>query len=79
MSNRVALAKCEDLILALEECQQKHNFLQKASGSCFDLEKAVRLCRHEARMEDRRLHVSANLEKRRRQEERWAKIANDED
>lgn len=78
MSNRAAIAKCEDIIFALEDCQRQHNFLAKAAGACFDLEKAVRICRHEARLEDRRNHASVALEKRKRQEERWRQIEQDE-
>jgi len=79
MSNRAALNRCEDLILALEDCQNKHNFLQKATGACFDLEKAVRICRHEARLEDRRRHVDIAHEKQRAQRERWARIERGEE
>lgn len=78
MSNRAAIAKCEDIIFALEDCQRQHNFLAKAAGACFDLEKAVRMCRHEARLEDRRNHAAVALEKRKRQEERWRQIEQDE-
>lgn len=73
MSNRVAVTECAELIRALDDCQQSGLFA-RINGECFDLEKQVRLCRHEARMADRRKHAEVSLAKQRRQEERWRKI-----
>lgn len=79
MSNRTAIEKCADLIYALDECRRTSNVFQKATGKCFELERLVRVCRHEARLEDRKAHVGAGLEKRRRYEKKWKEIEADED
>lgn len=77
MSNRAALSECAELIRALDDCQQQ-GFLARMNGACFDLEKQVRLCRHEARMADRKRHAELALAKQRHQEERWRKIKDGE-
>ena len=70
MSNLQAQRDCEQLIISLDDCRSR-GFLAKVRGDCFELERLVRLCRHEARMEDSRRHVEAARERRRKLEEVW--------
>lgn len=78
MSNESALQGCHDLIEALEECKKNEGVLQRLAGSCYELEKAVRMCRHEARNADRRRHVLQAREERKKIEQAWQKIKDEE-
>ncbi|KAL6937841.1 hypothetical protein ACO0RG_004365 [Hanseniaspora osmophila] len=64
---------CYDLIQALNECHQKE-YYKRALGLCNVEKDALSKCLHDARLEGTKYAINKNKEKRKRLEEKWKKM-----
>ncbi|AMD22642.1 HHL128Wp [Eremothecium sinecaudum] len=68
---------CYNFIEALDKCH-KAEFYKRAFGLCNNEKEALSNCLHEARMELERNAIKKNMEKRKRMEEKWKKMKEEE-
>ncbi|CDR40216.1 CYFA0S04e06106g1_1 [Cyberlindnera fabianii] len=68
---------CQEVIEALEQCHRR-SYLERCFGICNNEKEALTKCLHEARMESQKHQILKRKEERKKVQDNWKKLKEDE-